>query len=195
MQLINIHLLWEIDEYVKISLRIIWLKPPKAPTMADREVKSTIILMFRDAIKIMGAIFCHVNTIKAWIQDKLIITWGNQKWRGAIPAFNAKAVASKASDTSKLILSLLANNIIAGKIKKIEASAWARKYLIAASVKFGLNLFSIRGIILIRLISSASQAVNHEFAEIATKVLVTRIERNRVWKFFKNIKKKEILLL
>jgi hypothetical protein len=41
------------------------LKPPKAPIMAEREVKSTIILMFRDAIKIIGAIFCHVNTIKA----------------------------------------------------------------------------------------------------------------------------------
>lgn len=163
--------------------------------MADREVKNTIILMFNDAIKIIGAIFCHVNTIKACVQDKLIITWGNQKWRGAIPAFNAKAAASRVSVTSKLILSILENNKVAGKIKKIDARACARKYLIAASVKFGLNLFSIRGIMLIRLISRASQAVNHEFAEIATKVLIIRVETKSAWKFFRNIKKKEILLL
>lgn len=49
----------------------------------------------------------------------------------------------------------------------IEAKAWIKKYLIEASVDFQLSLDRIRGIILIKLISNPSQAVNQEPEEIA----------------------------
>lgn len=35
--------------------------------------------------KIIGAIFCHVNIIKIFIQDNPSIISGNQKWNGAAP--------------------------------------------------------------------------------------------------------------
>lgn len=35
--------------------------------------------------RIIGAIFCHVNKIKQFIQFKPSITSGNQKWNGAAP--------------------------------------------------------------------------------------------------------------
>lgn len=69
----------------------------------------------------------------------------------------------------------------------IDANAWARKYLIAASVMRAVELISIRGIILIKLISKPSQHVNHEFEEIAIRDPKNRREENRIWKFLMNI--------
>lgn len=40
--------------------------------------------------KIIGAIFCHVRTIKQFSHDNPSITSGNQKWNGAVPIFVSK---------------------------------------------------------------------------------------------------------
>ena len=69
--------------------------------------------------------------------------------------------------------------------------AWTIKYLIAASVKLNINLLRIRGIILIKLISSPNKQVNHEFAEIATVVPINKKFKNIKLNNLNN-KKKEI---
>ncbi len=52
-----------------------------------------------------------------------------------------------------------------------------------------------RGIILIKFISSPNHLMNQEFEDTATIVPVIVKIKNTIWKFFKNIKKKEIKLL
>jgi hypothetical protein len=72
-----------------------------------------------------------------------------------------------------------------------DAIACAIKYLIAVSVERGVNLIIRRGISLIKLISSPSQQVNHELAEHATTVPVTKVVKNAIWYDLIKIKKKE----
>lgn len=57
-----------------------------------------VIIIVRNIINFMlyinstiGAIFCHVNTNKQFIQFRPSITSGNQKWNGAIPIFVSNA--------------------------------------------------------------------------------------------------------
>lgn len=61
---------------------------------------------------------------------------------------------------------------------KTEPIAWGRKYLMHASVEGVLILIRIRGIILIKLISSPSQAINQELAEKAIIVPTTKNIKN-----------------
>lgn len=51
----------------------------------------------------------------------------------------------------------------------------------AASVIFLFNLISIRGVILIKLISSPSQAVNQLFEEIEIIVPIIKVDKNKIW--------------
>ena len=67
------------------------------------------------------------------------------------------------------------------KIKIKDAIAWVKKYLIAASVEFRDSLISIRGTILIKLISKPNHAVNHEFAETAINVPEIKVIKNNIW--------------
>jgi len=59
-----------------------------------------------------------------------------------------------------------------------EAIAWVRKYLMAASVVGGFSLLRRRGINLIRLISSPSQAVNQEEADTVKIVPEIKLAKN-----------------
>lgn len=79
-------------------------------------------------------------------------------------------------------------------IRIIEAMAWTKKYLIAASVRLNINLLRIRGIILIRLISNPTQQVNQEFEEMATIVPATK-KLIKIILYDLNNKKKEIYTL
>ena len=189
---INIHDEWIIDENVKINLIMFWFKPPIDPVNAD--IIITVIdtsLEEKYLIKMNGAIFCQTRVIKQFIQDKRIITWGNQKWKGAIPALITKAMKiimfrgwtlKKAS----VIISDTENTIII-----IEAKAWGIKYLIAASDDLFLTSDKINGMNLIKLISNPIQAINHELEEAAITVPEIKNIIKIKWKFFKNIKKKE----
>lgn len=81
-----------------------------------------------------GAIFCQVKIIKHWNQSEHSITCGNQKWRGATPAFISTAKRIIELMIEALNLSIPLKDIaIAEKIKRTEAIAWAKKYLIEAS--------------------------------------------------------------
>lgn len=57
---------WEIDEYVSISLMDVWFSPPRAPRRPDASVNmvtSSFILKY--AISVKGAIFCQVRITRA----------------------------------------------------------------------------------------------------------------------------------
>ena len=62
----------------------------------------------------------------------------------------------------------------------MEAIAWTRKYLIEASVNLKFNLISIRGIILIKLISKPNQAVNHLLADTEISVPINSVNENKI---------------
>jgi len=69
---------------------LIWLIPPINPIMADKITDIIRLKLFIKDNMTKGAIFCHVKIIKHWGHSIYNITWGNQKWRGATPAFVIK---------------------------------------------------------------------------------------------------------
>lgn len=159
-----------MEEYVNRVLMFIWFNPPKEPTRADKEITITKRLIFNLLIKNNGAIFCHLNIIKHWGHSSSLITCGNHICMGAIPAFMVRARIIKTSLISRVIDLIWENLTIVERINIREAIACTIKYLIAASVRGFFNLNRIRGIILIKLISSPTQLVNQELEEIATIV-------------------------
>lgn len=167
---INNHPVWAIEEYVIISFIINWLNPINAPINAEHKDRINKYFDEKDIITKNGAIFCHVKIIIFCIQFKPQTTWGNQKWKGAAPSFIAREQINRASINSKFNELKKKKFIAIEKIIIIDAIAWDRKYLIADSVRLEFNLISIRGIILIKLISNPNQIVNHELDEVANKV-------------------------
>jgi hypothetical protein len=88
---------------------------------------------FDENIKVTGAIFCHVSKIVPWVQLINSITWGNQKWVGAIPIFTPRATEINLLKEDITILDVILIKIKPDKIIKIDARAWVIKYLIDAS--------------------------------------------------------------
>lgn len=140
-----------------------------------------INLLFIADNKINGAIFCHVIKIVHCNQFDSSITWGNQKWNGTIPIFINKAIISNVSILSICIKLLELKFIITHKSKINDARACDKKYLIEASVIFLFKLTSIRGIILIKLISKPNQAVKRELAEIVIMEPEIKVIKNIIW--------------
>ncbi len=131
----NSHPVWRIEEYTRIFFTIIWLIAPIAPM---RQEKITIILtklFLTKIIRSIGAIFCHVRTIRVCIHLEVWITCGSQKWKGAAPILIAKAIIIIGFINEIELEELLENKIIEIKIIKIEAKAWAIKYLMEVSVE------------------------------------------------------------
>lgn len=179
---------WAIDEYVKMSLTLVWFNPPKAPTIPDARIAIKINSPpLKCIIRIKGAIFCQVKIKNAWNQGAVIKTWGNHKWNGATPNLiirDAEISKDSPENNKKLEEMYL---IIKEAIKITEAMAWGKKYLIALSVALLFWFVSSRGIILIKLISSPSQAVSQELAERAMIVPKIKVDKNAVTYGFINI--------
>lgn len=195
-ELRSIHAPWMIDEYVKIILMLFWLSPPAAPVMADE----TIIMVGAHPIlnlenKINGAIFCHTNIITHMCHSMNIMIWGNQKCSGANPDFTAKIKIIIIFIVSWLNLKIKEKSRIVVTIKTIDAMAWGIKYLMADSVELKFNLNKIRGITLIKFTSNPSHVINQDLDEHAINVPVIKKVTKIAWKFFLNIKKKEIKTL
>lgn len=90
---ITIQLEWMIEEYVRISFKLIWFNPPRLPIIEEKIIKKIVKnFLLKYLIKTKGAIFCHTIIIKHIIQFNDFIIWGNQKWKGAIPDFIARAM-------------------------------------------------------------------------------------------------------
>lgn len=147
-------------------------------------------------INIIGAIFCHVIKIKAFIHINPSITLGNQKWKGAAPLF---------SNNEEHIITLLKDELFdwidKGKLfkyiiiivnnKTADPIAWIKKYLREASVDIKL-LSLIRGIKDNKLISKPIQALNQEFDETVIIVPNIKINKNIIFEELLKIKKKRI---
>ena len=173
---------WAIDEKVMIFLIELILNPPIAPIVADVITNKFIMIeLERENIRINGAIFCQVRRISPWIQLINSITWGNQKWVGAIPDFTPRAIRIK---LLKELILLKGENLkveILAKIKMDEASACVRKYLIDASEIAGEERIKMIGIKDIKLISKANHEISHEDEEKTIEVLIIKIKIRRKW--------------
>lgn len=107
-------------------------------------------------IKIIGAIFCHVNIKNLLNQFNPSIISGNQKWNGAAPIFvkneEFKIILRNSlefwgiNSSSNLIIIIENNKIIDAKVCVI-------KYFRAASEAYIFLLLDIKGIIDSKLIS------------------------------------------
>lgn len=170
-----------IEENVIIFLIELEVIPPNLPIKAEvammMGIKRSGLIIDNSQI---GAIFCHDSIIIICVQFKLQITWGNHKWVGAKPAFTIRAKVSKVVLLTPHLSLIVESCLIAVKIIKDEEIAWIIKYLIAASVIFVLFLKIKIGKILIILISSPSQAVTHDEAEMTMKVLARSINKNKL---------------
>ena len=142
-----------------------------------------------------GAIFCHVKIIAHCAQLEIFITWGNQKWKGAIPILILRAIKIIITDLISNLEGSIVLSISLVKISIREAIAWTIKYLMAVSVDRGVNLMISKGIRLIRLISKPSHLVYQVLAEHASRVPVIKVEKNTIWYALFNIKKKEVKTL
>jgi hypothetical protein len=88
-----IHARWEIEEKAIIFFKELRLNPPRGPTTLDEMTKiNKINKLLAGNNRVKGAIFCHVRRIAPLFQLISSITWGNQKWVGAIPDFTPRAV-------------------------------------------------------------------------------------------------------
>ena len=119
--------------------------------------------------------------IRHLIQDTDSITWINQMWKGAIPDLIARAKnMTKLKFSRVYILSIILFKE-AEKISKIDAMAWAKKYLIDDSVDLKLSSLKIIGISLIKLISNPIHLVNQELDD--TAIIVPEVKKNKkiVW--------------
>jgi len=155
------------------------LSPPTAPRITAKVAALMVLLSLMLIIRSKGAIFCQVKRMKHWVQFNLLIISGNQKCRGGTPAFRIKEKKIRLSRDSIVIsLALIIVKVVL-IISKIEPKAWIKKYLMEASVRGLFNLISIRGIMLIMLISRPSQAVNQELDETAVRVPNNKVLKNK----------------
>lgn len=175
------HALWAIEEYVIMVFVSSWFRPPRVPTNKARAEIAIILFILKQESRSRGATFCHVNKIKHWGQCKLVIMLGNQKCRGGTPAFISKEIRINNSIDSILIDMEDDMRRFTLIISKVEARAWTKKYLIAASTRGFLTLISMRGAILIKFISRPSQLVNQELADTAIKVPRIKVEIKISW--------------
>lgn len=100
---------------------------------------------------IIGAIFCQVDKIIHSGQDIFLITAGNQKWHGAAPNLIKRAAIIMIEENSfdiglKFVISSIIYLLKAPNNSKPDPIAWARKYLIAASVSRLFEKAVIKGI-------------------------------------------------
>lgn len=173
-----IHPMCPIDEYARSGRKCVWFIPITPPTRAlvPASIDSSIvdfILLVAVINKINGANFCHVDSTMHLIHDKAAITDGYQKWHGAIPSLINMAIIITHFVNSWLIdwLSIdIPSSII------IDPRAWARKYLIDASVSWFDFVFMINGMNLNIFTSSMIHAIS-QFGLMATKIVLEIIKK------------------
>lgn len=137
---------------------------------------------------VRGMSFCQVLKIRQGSHLSLAITLGNQKWRGAAPNFSSRLVVIRRRGITLFVKgdALEINSILNNS--RAEPIAWARKYLIAASVSCWVLLIDIRGIKDIRFSSKAVQIRSQWEEDKAIIVLDTKVKE----KIAENGKKERI---
>lgn len=186
-----------IDEYARICRSDVWFKPPIAPTIIPIIIttnRNLLILMQYDIV-IIGAIFCHVISMRQLIHLVDDITSGSQKWNGAAPIFiiildiiiiDGMFLLSHHIMYFIWIIKIEINNIV-------DAIDWIIKYLIAGSLIIEFLLSVNMGIIDSKLISSPIQIPNQEFEEMDRIVPIINDDRKRSFIELLYIKKRRVI--
>lgn len=146
---------------------LIWFNPRILLVISEVTIMIIIKLFNKKLfIKIIiGAIFCHVNIIKQFIQFSPSSTSGNQAWKGAAPIFMKILVYILIIITFLGTLEICSSFVIIKIVenKKInEAITWVIKYFSAASAGNLLFVLVNSGMIDIRLISRP----NHKLSQV-----------------------------
>lgn len=137
-----------------------------------------------------GATFCQVKIIKRFLQESPSITWGSQKWKGAAAIFIKSLKKIKKERMERLVnlcWSVAAKRAEVNRIE--EAKAWIKKYFNVASFSRGEEKFINNANTANILISSPTQAINQEEAEIAKTGPIKRRPKNKAFQGRINIQK------
>ena len=130
-------------------------------------------------ITINGASFCHVERIRAAIQEIEVITDGYHMWHGAIPILRTKAINMR-RDINWLGKVMWNHKDILLISRILDPRAWTRKYFTVASVSWVFFEFIRMGINLNRFNSSAAHRKSQFVLDIAIKDLVTIIDEEEI---------------
>lgn len=89
-----------------------------------------------------GASFCQVRRIRPDDRGVPCVTSGTQKWKGASPSFMARAMVRIIEDVGLIMFVTVhwpedIRLIVIARRRSMDAVAWVRKYLVAASVERG----------------------------------------------------------
>lgn len=122
-----------------IVRRWVWFIPIAPPIRAFiAAISRSILDEVPFIIKTMmdkGASFCQVDKIKQDIHEMEVITEGYHKWQGAMPIFNNRDISNNILMKFIGIEKLNQRDILDISII-LEPKAWAKKYLIEASVSW-----------------------------------------------------------
>lgn len=173
-----------MDEKARIFRTCVWFSPIQPP----RAVEAIAIMERRvgfsegDVMKriVIGGNFITVDKSIAVVSEDPWSTSGNQKWNGTNPSFIAIAVVNSvhAMGWFNWVMSHCPEDqalIVLENRSSVEAAAWVRKYLIAASIARGWWCFAMRGIMARVLISSPVQAIIQWLLEIVMVVPKSRL--------------------
>ena len=161
----SIHAKWLMDENAKIFRVEICLRPPKAPIIAEAMIKinnriNGVGISKQKRIRIKGASFCQKRMIQILIHFKPSVTWGTQKWKGALPILIKSLMKTKVMKMFRWFILLwekLYQKMEAIRID--EASAWIRKYFKEAS--------EFRGDLLLRRIANKAIMLTSKLIQVA----------------------------
>lgn len=112
-----------------------------------------------------GASFCQVSRIKPDDRGTPCVTSGTQKWNGESPSFIVKARV-RMVDAVGFIMFVMVHwpeykrLMITASIRSMDAVAWVRKYLVAASVERGWWVFISMGMIASMFISNPIHTIS-----------------------------------
>jgi hypothetical protein len=136
-----------------------------------------MFVVINDRIMI-GASFCHVDKIKQDIHEIDLITDGYHKCKGAIPSLRRIDMIKK-MENRFIEIDMLNHRDILDIRRILDPSAWARKYLTAASVSWNFLEFISSGMNLRRLSSIPAHRNIQLEDEMAIKELVIMIDERR----------------
>jgi len=96
--------IFPIEENASIFRVCVCFRPPHPPTRTEAtlitKTSFTKTNSFIENKRISGAIFCHVAIISPLENGSPCSTSGSQKWQGASPILNARAVATETEVTA-----------------------------------------------------------------------------------------------
>lgn len=173
-----------IEEYARRARSCVWFIPPIPPVIV---LKATVINTSKEQSlgiirisKHIGAIFCRVARIIHIIHEILVITWGSQWWKGAIPNFIIIL-------TINIILEMYATYMFKDEFIEMMPLvsirplpiAWMMKYFTLASVSWNNWEEAIKGINDNRFSSIPIHTYSQFVLDNATKVPVIVVVINR----------------